>query len=117
MTANGAATTGIDHPRTRKYRTMPPSHHAALRMSIPAYDFLRTLTPSYNERRALTTPPSGRIYEDPRNESLLVYVGSSGGRGRIVPRDMAAVSPFDSSVQGGDATWGELYWRNMISFA
>jgi hypothetical protein len=78
-------------------------------MSIPAYNFLRTLTPAYNKRRAITTPPSGRLYEDTRNESLLVYVGSSGGRGRIVPRDMAAVSPFDSSVQGGDATWGEWY--------
>lgn len=102
-----AAATGIDHKRTRKYGTVPPSYRTVLRMSIPAYNFLRTLTFAYRKRRAINTPPSGRLYEDPRNESIFVYVGSSGGRGRIVPRDMAAVSPFDSSVQGGDATWGE----------
>jgi hypothetical protein len=105
----GAASSGIDHPRTQKYRTVPPSLLPALRMSMPAYDFLRTLTPAYRRRRAVSTPPSGRLYEDPRNEHVFVFVGAKGGggRGRIVPRDMAGVSPFDSSVQGGDATWGE----------
>ena len=35
---------------------------------------------------------------DPRNADILVHVG-----GRIVPRDQAKVSVFDSVVQGGDA--------------
>jgi len=74
-------------------------------MSINAYNFLQTLT-SAHRHRALSTPPSGKLYEDPRNEHLLVFVGRKG-KGRIIPRDMAAISPFDSSVQGGDATWGE----------
>lgn len=40
---------------------------------------------------------------DERNRDLLVSVG-----GRLVHRDEAAISPFDSSVQGGDAVWEGL---------
>jgi hypothetical protein len=98
-------TSGINHPRTQRYRTVPPTLLPTLRMSINAYNFLQTLT-STHRHRALSTPPSGKLYEDPRNEHLLVFVGRKG-KGRIIPRDMAAISPFDSSVQGGDATWGE----------
>mmetsp|Transcript_16941 Transcript_16941/g.30758 ORF Transcript_16941/g.30758 Transcript_16941/m.30758 type:complete len:690 (+) Transcript_16941:124-2193(+) len=107
--ANESNTSGLNHPRTQRYRTVPPALVPALRMSIPAFNFLQTLTSS-NQERAITTPPSGRLYEDPRNEHVLVFVGTPStptrrGTGRIIPRDMAAISPFDSSVQGGDATW------------
>ena len=109
--ANKSNNTGIHHPRTQKYRTVPPALLTALRMSLPAYTFLQTLTSSHRQR-AVTAPPSGKLYEDPRNEHVFVYVGSSPAtpcgkrnRGRILPRDMASISPFDSSVQGGDATW------------
>lgn len=40
---------------------------------------------------------------DPRNEAIVVHVG-----GRLVPRDEAKVSVFDSAVQGGDAVWEGL---------
>ena len=40
---------------------------------------------------------------DERNRDLIVNVG-----GRLSHRDEAAVSPFDSSVQGGDAVWEGL---------
>jgi branched-chain amino acid aminotransferase group I len=40
---------------------------------------------------------------DPRNASILVHVG-----GRLVPREEARVSVFDSVVQGGDAVWEGL---------
>lgn len=40
---------------------------------------------------------------DPRNRDLVVNVG-----GRLAHRDEAAVSPFDSAVQGGDAVWEGL---------
>ncbi len=40
---------------------------------------------------------------DPRNADILVHVG-----GKIVPRNEAKVSVFDSSVQGGDAVWEGL---------
>lgn len=40
---------------------------------------------------------------DPRNRDLVVYVA-----GRLTHRDDAAVSPFDSVVQGGDAVWEGL---------
>jgi branched-subunit amino acid aminotransferase/4-amino-4-deoxychorismate lyase len=59
-------------------------------------------------------PPSKKIYEDPRNELLLVWIGAPG-RGRLLPRDMAGVSPWDSSVQGGDACWeGIRVYRGRI---
>ena len=107
--------TGVNHPRTQKYRTIPSELLQPIRISIPAYNFLQTLTTSH-KHRAITTPPSGKLYEDPRNEYVLVYVGTASSKGRIVPRDMAAISPFDSSVQGGDATWGELIRRNVLCF-
>ena len=40
---------------------------------------------------------------DERNRDLIVNVG-----GRLTHRDQAAVSPFDSAVQGGDAVWEGL---------
>jgi branched-chain amino acid aminotransferase len=40
---------------------------------------------------------------DERNRDLIVSVG-----GRLTHRDAAAVSPFDSAVQGGDAVWEGL---------
>ena len=40
---------------------------------------------------------------DPRNADIVVWVG-----GALVPREEAAVSVFDSSVQGGDAVWEGL---------
>lgn len=40
---------------------------------------------------------------DPRNKDLLININ-----GRLVHRDVAGISPFDSSVQGGDAVWEGL---------
>jgi branched-chain amino acid aminotransferase group I len=40
---------------------------------------------------------------DPRNADILVHVG-----GKLLPRNQARVSVFDSVVQGGDAVWEGL---------
>jgi branched-chain amino acid aminotransferase len=40
---------------------------------------------------------------DPRNKDILVNID-----GRLVHRDAAGISPFDSAVQGGDAVWEGL---------
>ena len=40
---------------------------------------------------------------DPKNADLIVNIN-----GRLVHRDEAGVSPFDSAVQGGDAVWEGL---------
>ncbi len=40
---------------------------------------------------------------DARNRDLIVNIN-----GRLVPRDEAGISPFDSAVQGGDAVWEGL---------
>jgi branched-chain amino acid aminotransferase len=37
---------------------------------------------------------------DERNRDLIVNIN-----GKLVHRDLAGVSPFDSVVQGGDAVW------------
>lgn len=97
---------GVNHPRTKRYKTVPPKLLPVLRISYPAYEFLKTCTLSY-KNRAIATTPSGKLFEDPRNENVLVYVGSSSGPtgGNIVPREMAGLSPFDSSVQGGDGKY------------
>jgi branched-chain amino acid aminotransferase len=44
---------------------------------------------------------------DERNRTLVVNIA-----GRLVPRDEAGVSPFDSVVQGGDAVWEGLRLYN-----
>src|SRR5436305_8979530 len=44
---------------------------------------------------------------DERNRDLVVNVN-----GKLVHRDQAAVSPFDSAVQGGDAVWEGLRLYN-----
>src|SRR5215210_3909705 len=43
-----------------------------------------------------------QTYDD-RNRDLLVNIN-----GRLVHRDQAGISPFDSAVQGGDAVWEGL---------
>jgi len=40
---------------------------------------------------------------DPRNASILININ-----GTLHPRESAGISPFDSSVQGGDAVWEGL---------
>ncbi len=40
---------------------------------------------------------------DPRNSNILIYVGD-----RLLPREQAKISVFDSAVQGGDAVWEGL---------
>jgi len=90
-------------PPSRSYRTLNPSLVPTLRASLPAYDYLRSLTSGHKSRG----PPASQVYEDPRNEHILAWIGAPG-RGRLVPRDTASVSPWDSSVQGGDAAWEGL---------
>lgn len=48
---------------------------------------------------------------DPRNETIMVHVN-----GRLLPRNEARVSVFDSVVQGGDAVWeGLRVYRGRIA--
>src|SRR5436853_6819160 len=42
-----------------------------------------------------------------KNRELIVNIN-----GRLVHRDEAGISPFDSAVQGGDAVWGGLRLYN-----
>src|ERR1051325_3824829 len=44
---------------------------------------------------------------DERNRDLIVNIN-----GRLVHRDQAGISPFDSAVQGGDAVWEGLRLYN-----
>ena len=53
----------------------------------------------YNHSRA---HPVQQIFNE-KNRDLIVNIN-----GKLVHRDQAAISPFDSSVQGGDAVWEGL---------
>lgn len=47
---------------------------------------------------------------DPRNDNIVVNIN-----GRLMHRDQAGISPFDSAVQGGDAVWeGLRVYRGRI---
>jgi hypothetical protein len=47
---------------------------------------------------------------DPRNANVLIWVGD-----RLLPRELAKVSVFDSAVQGGDAVWeGLRVYENTV---
>eukprot|EP00588_Corethron_pennatum_P009710 CAMPEP_0194272750 /NCGR_PEP_ID=MMETSP0169-20130528/6228_1 /TAXON_ID=218684 /ORGANISM="Corethron pennatum, Strain L29A3" /LENGTH=550 /DNA_ID=CAMNT_0039015489 /DNA_START=300 /DNA_END=1952 /DNA_ORIENTATION=+ len=95
---------------TQRYRTLDRKMLPALKASLSAYNFFKHLTHGYRTRG----PPPKKIYEDPRNEDSLVYIGAPG-HGRLIPREFAGVSPWDSSVQGGDATWeGIRVYRGKI---
>ncbi len=48
---------------------------------------------------------------DERNAKLIVNI-----KGELMPRDKAGISPFDSSVQGGDAVWEGLRLYNKKIF-
>lgn len=93
---------------------MHPDLLPALHASFPAYKYLRSLTRGHQERGFAAN--NAEKYEDPRNAHLLVYVGAKGvTQGCIVPREMAAVNPWDSAVQGGDAAWeGLRVYRGKI---
>ncbi len=93
-------TTGFSSSGSKKYHTLDPSLYPAMNVSLGAYNVFEKLTARYRNRG----PPPEEIYEDPRNEHLLVYIGAPG-LGRLIPRQFAGVSPFDGSVQGGDGTW------------
>ena len=54
--------------------------------------------------------PETRL-SDPRNADILVWIGD-----RLLPRELAKVSVFDSSVQGGDAVWEGLRIYNSKIF-
>src|SRR5262245_55556516 len=44
---------------------------------------------------------------DERNRDILININ-----GKLMPRDQAGISPFDSAVQGGDAVWEGLRLYN-----
>lgn len=105
--SNSKSSTGVG----KRYKTLDPSLMSAMRASLGAYNFLKQLTNRHQHHRSYD--PS-QMYEDPRNADLLAYIGAPGF-GRLIPRELSGVSPWDSSVQGGDATWeGIRLYRGKI---
>ena len=86
---------GCDEQSLSRYRTIPVEFQPCLKVSYAAYHYLMTLQKK---------PVIPFEYEDPRNDHLLVYIGTPNCD-RLMPRHQAAISPWDSSVQGGDAVW------------
>lgn len=86
------AQTGFDDGVAPPLRQFPPQLLPVLAAAAPIYERLRA--------RAVAPLP---VLPDERNADIVVWVGD-----RLVPRAAAAVSVFDSSVQGGDAVWEGL---------
>jgi branched-chain amino acid aminotransferase group I len=110
------ASTGWSGQRSgRAYRTLAPEHFATLRAALPFYEHLRRFalaprSPLDGDGESGSVLDHGMplaLRPEPRNLDLLVWVGAPG-RGCLGPRELAAVSVFDSSVQGGDAVWEGL---------
>lgn len=99
------------------YRTLSTDLLPVLRAAEPFYNYLRTfaIRPKAEGGAEGGDAPTAVIdhgvvrslLPDPRNADLLVWIGPPG-RGRLVPRELARVSVFDSAVQGGDAVWEGL---------
>lgn len=92
-----------------------PAHFSLLVQDC--YPFYMALSPhAIGSRGAVQKPAGGATIEDhglqmqalpdERNRNVLVWVGAG-----LVPRQYAAMSVFDSTVQGGDAVWegGRVY--------
>ncbi len=89
---------------------LPPGLADLAQRCRPYYEHLyaRRLTPAQGpdgakERRHPTRRSPVLQAFDERNRDVIVSVG-----GHLTHRSRAAVSPFDSSVQGGDAVWEGL---------
>ena len=106
---------------TRAYSTnepLTPRQIELYRQTLPFYDLLRrsAIGTDSLQPRSTCTHPSFTLstdakagvrrtmpLPDSRNENTLIWVGD-----RLVPRDLARISVFDSAVQGGDAVWEGL---------
>eukprot|EP00040_Diaphanoeca_grandis_P019935 m.105637 g.105637 ORF g.105637 m.105637 type:complete len:556 (-) comp27664_c0_seq1:47-1714(-) len=97
-------TTGFSNYANAKL--FPPSYMGLLSACMPLYKHMRASvlgsdtslqcaldSPTSSDRDMKTTP-----LPDERNRTILIHVG-----GQLEPREMASVSVFDSTVQGGDA--------------
>jgi len=98
---------------SRSYSKAPltPRQIELYRQTLPFYDLLRRnaigcdplQAPSSSTHPLIFPTRSRAPLADSRNANVLVWVGD-----RLVPRDLARVSVFDSAVQGGDAVWEGL---------
>lgn len=78
--------------------------------SAPVIDHGITVPTQATPAGATAAQRSLAKLSDPRNAHVLVWVGD-----RLLPRELAKVSVFDSSVQGGDAVWeGLRVYENSV---
>jgi len=114
-------TTGFHAPSSVKYRQLSPEAIAVIREAMPFYEMLQReaifvdrlsagcsslpplVRPAAAEASIVDHGMTMQALPDDRNANILVWVAD-----RLVPREMARVHVFDSSVQGGDAVWEGL---------
>jgi hypothetical protein len=75
----------------------PDMTNAAIVVGGDIIDHGKTISPTAGPE-VLSSP--SLLLTDHRNANILIWVGD-----RLLPREYARVSVFDSSVQGGDAVW------------
>lgn len=106
------SSTGFGYYVSKKSKRNPLSQDQLeiYRDVLPFYDSLRRHAIGMDKLCVNSSSPPLRFNQignsdnsrlaDSRNENILIWVGN-----RILPRECASVSVFDSSVQGGDAVW------------
>jgi len=111
-TGYGAGNGETSFEKRRAQPTLTPEMLAVYREAAPFYEILRrhaigvhplcpgsSCAPLYLPLAEAGDSAIAAV-TDPRNANLLAWVGD-----RLLPRELAKVSCFDSSVQGGDAVW------------
>eukprot|EP00052_Salpingoeca_macrocollata_P020547 m.172963 g.172963 ORF g.172963 m.172963 type:complete len:566 (+) comp21289_c0_seq6:2045-3742(+) len=102
--------TGFEALSSKLPSVVPAKLRGLVSLVFPMYQAIRTL--ALGAKLPLHSVQAGHISDhglslpalpDKRNADVLVWVGS-----QLVPREYAAVSVFDSAVQGGDAVWEGL---------
>eukprot|EP00596_Hydrurales_sp_CCMP1899_P002273 CAMPEP_0119034200 /NCGR_PEP_ID=MMETSP1177-20130426/1215_1 /TAXON_ID=2985 /ORGANISM="Ochromonas sp, Strain CCMP1899" /LENGTH=505 /DNA_ID=CAMNT_0006991479 /DNA_START=370 /DNA_END=1887 /DNA_ORIENTATION=+ len=107
----------------KKYPVFDAEQICVYRDALPFYESLRRYSIGFDSLNPgsscspkgstllLSQSLSHKRLSDPRNADILVWVGD-----RLLPREMAKVSVFDSAVQGGDAVWEGLRVYNSTIF-
>ena len=92
--------------RRSQYPYLSPGHASIYRECLPFYTTLRRHAIGVDPLNPGSSAADQFCFEDPqalpdpRNASIFAWVGD-----RLLPREQAKISAFDSAVQGGDAVW------------
>ena len=114
--------THFDAGVSNSFKHLPVEFMPLLRAATPFYQALarHRIRPGNEASSAADTQVIDHgvdtsLYPDPRNHDIVVWIGTREERCALVPRELAKISVFDSTVQGGDGVWeGIRVYRGRI---